>query len=81
MTELKWTRRHEDVIKIQYLEDISSTQKEKHIIILPEDVKMNEAIDFYVNESEFYTEYLHWDSKGVLDGFIDHRKNTFLLNN
>ena len=43
-------------------------------------MRMNAAIDTYVNTSGHYVEYIHWNNKGILDGFIDHRKNMYLLN-
>ena len=38
------------------------------------------VIDTYVNTSGYYVEYMHWNNNGILDGFIDHRKNMYLLN-
>ena len=81
MTELKWTRRHENVFKINSLDEIENNNKKNSIIILPEDAHMNDAIQTYSLTSNYYVEFLHWDGKGVLDGFIDHNKNVFLLNN
>ena len=47
MTDLKWTRRHENVTKIVSVVDIHEFNKENHIVILPKDVKMSTAIDSY----------------------------------
>ena len=80
MTELKWTRRHENVTKINNVNEICSLDKENHIIVLPEGAKMIEAINLYSKSNNFYVEYLHWNNRGILDGFIDHRKNMYLLN-
>lgn len=80
MTDIQWSRRHENVTKIKSVEDICSLKKENHIIVLPEIAKMNQAIDMYSKSEKFYVDYLHWNNNGVLDGFIDHRKNMFLLN-
>ena len=80
MTDLKWTRRHKNVAKLKSIEDILSFDKENHIIVLPENTKMRAAIDMYSNKESFYVEYLHWDNRGVLDGFIYHKKNMYLLN-
>ena len=80
MTDLKWTRRHENVTKIKSFVEINGFDKEDHIVILPEDVKMNNAIDIYSRVNGFYVEYLHWNNNGVLDGFIYHKKNMYLLN-
>lgn len=41
---------------------------------------MTEAIYKYINTSGFYVEYLHWNNSGVLDGFIDHKKNMYVIN-
>ena len=80
MFDLKWTRRHENITKIGSVEEIPNFDKENHIVILPEEAKMKSAIDIYSQENGFYVEYLHWNNNGVLDGFIDHRKNMYLLN-
>ena len=37
-------------------------------------------MDIYSQVNGFYVEYLHWNNNGVLDGFIDHKKNMYLLN-
>ena len=80
MTDIKWTRRHENVYELQCLEEITFTDKEKCIMVLPEDIKMNEAIRKYIYNSNFYVEYLHWNNAGILDGFIDHKENMYLMN-
>ena len=80
-SDLKWTRRHENVTKIESINDISSLDKENHIVVLPEKTKMKEAINLYSRNEKCYVEYLHWGNNGILDGFIDHRKNMYLLNN
>ena len=80
MTEMKWTRNHEFVHKLDNFDDIYELNKKDNIIVLPEDVKMMQAIDAYINSTCYYVEYLHWNNNGILDGFIDHRNNMFLLN-
>ena len=80
MSDLKWTRRHENVTKIESIEEICDLDKENHIVILPENTKMKDAIDLYSRNKNFYVEYLHWNNNGILDGFIDHKKNMYLLN-
>ena len=80
MSDLKWTRRHELVHRVKKLDDLHNLDKENNIIILPEEVKMKQAIDTYINTSKLYIEYLHWNNNGMLDGFIDHKKNMYLLN-
>ena len=80
MTDMKWTRRHEHVHKIDNIDQLINFDKENNIIILPENVKMTQAIHTYINTSELYVEYLHWNNNGILDGFIDHKKNMYLTN-
>ena len=80
MSELKWSRRHENIDKIETVHEISDMKRENNVIILPKGVKMKEAIEMYVKDTNFYVEYLHWNNRGVLDGFVDHRKNMYLLN-
>ena len=67
-SDLKWTGQHENFFRLKDVNDIFSLEKENHIIILPEDVKMSQAIDAYINKTNFYVEYMH-------DGFIDHKQN------
>ena len=80
MSDLKWTRRHENVTKIESIDEITNFVKENHIVILPERCKMKDAVDVYCRNENFYVEYLHWNNDSVLDGFIDHKKNMYLLN-
>ena len=47
MSDLKWIRRHENVTKIESIDDISSLYKENHIVVLPENVKMKDAVNIY----------------------------------
>ena len=74
MSDLKWTRRHENVTKIESVDEITNLTKENHIVVLPESVKMKEAINMYSRSENFYVEFLHWNNNGILDGFIDHKK-------
>ena len=80
MSELKWTRRHEKVTKLKSISEMYDMDKQDHIIILPETSKINDAIEIYSTNNNFYIEYLHWNNNGILDGFIDHNKNMYLLN-
>ena len=73
MSDLKWTRRHENVTKIESVDEITNLTKENHIVVLPESVKMKEAINMYSRNENFYVEFLHWNNNGILDGFIDHK--------
>ena len=79
LSEMKWTRRHDNIIKIDNKDD-SFKERENNIIILPEDMKMNEAINLYSEKEGFYVEFMHWNNNGILDGFIDHKQNMYLLN-
>ena len=80
MSELKWTRRHEKVTKLKSISEMYDINKDDHIIVLPESAKINDAIKIYSTNNNFYFEYLHWNNNGILDGFIDHNKNMYLLN-
>ena len=80
MADLSWTRRHENVTKIKSIEEIINMSKENHIVILPEGVKMKDAVELYSKNENVYVEYLHWNNNSILDGFIDHNKNMYLLN-
>ena len=80
MADIKWTRLHENITKIKNVDELVDLDKENNIVILPEDMRMNTAIDTYVNPSGYYVEYIHWNNNGILDGFIDHKKNMLLLN-
>lgn len=78
--ELKWSKRHDKIIKLKDSDDIVSFKKENHVIILPEEMKISEAIETYTTATNYYVQYLHWNNNGVLDGFIDHAKNMYCLN-
>ena len=80
MSDIKWTRRHENITKLNNINEIYSLDAENNIIILPEEAKMRDAINSYSRSENFYVEYLHWNNNGILDGFIDHKKNMYLLN-
>ena len=80
MTDMKWTRRHENVIQIKKIDNICEKKKENHIIVIPEGVNMRDAISLYSTNANLYVEYLRWNNSGVLYGFIDHNKNMYLLN-
>ena len=68
MTDMKWSRRHE-----QEEEPLDVSNK---VIVLPEDEKIEPVIDRYIYRTNYFVEYLHFR----LDGFIDHRSNMFVLN-
>ena len=80
MAELKWTRRNENVCKLESVDDVTTHKRENAVIILPEEAKMTVAIKKYVEKSNYYVEYLHWNNNGILDGFMDDKNNMYLLN-
>lgn len=53
---------------------------ENKIYVSPEETKLEEVIDNYVIKTNYFVEYLNWNNKGVLNGFLDHNKNMFVLN-
>ena len=80
MSELKWSRRNEDVQKLESVEDVTTHGRKKSVIILPVETKMSDAITAYIKSSNYYVEYLHWSNSGFLDGFMDDKQNMYLLN-
>ena len=97
MSELKWSNRSSNYIKYQQLidngdaiivkqEDSKSHKPtlstiENHVITLPEDMKIEYVIEQYVIRTNYFVQYLHYDSNGRLDGFMDHKHNMYILNN
>lgn len=81
MVEFKWDTRHENITKLNNIDEIQSINEDNKIIILPKDIKMSSAISVYTKKSNYYIEYMHWDNNGVLDGFIDVNSNLYVLNN
>ena len=61
------------------MSEITNLDKD-HVLILPSEDKMKDAISLYSEVSNYYIEYMHWNNRGILDGFIDHYKNMYLLN-
>lgn len=49
------------------------------IYVSPEEMKLEEVTDNYVIKTNYFVEYLSWN-KGVLNAFLYHNKNTFVLN-
>ena len=80
MIEVKWSRRNENVCKLAAIEDVTTHKRENAVVILPEEAKMQEAAKKYVDKSNYYIEYLHWNNNGILDGFMDDKNNMYLLN-
>ena len=97
MSELKWSNRSCNYIKYQQLVDNADadivkqknnkTNKptlltiENHVIILPEDMKIEYVIEQYMIRTNYFVEYLRYDNNGRLDGFMDHKHNMYILNN
>lgn len=81
MSDLKLSRRHELITVLNSLEEEEELDKQNHVIVLPEDTKIERAMDLYIGRINYFVEYLHWDNTGVLDGFLDHRNNMYVLNN
>ena len=56
--------------------------EKNNIIVLPEDVRMPDAVDGYIKKSNYmyYLEYLHWNNNNYLDGFTDYDKNINVMN-
>ena len=97
MSELKWSNRSSNYIKYQQLVDNADadivkqednkTNKptlltiENHVIILPEDMKIEYVIEEYMIRTNYFVEYLHYDNNGRLHGFMDHKHNMYILNN
>ena len=80
MGEMKWSRRHEQFVVINDMEEEEQLAVSNKIIILPEDEKIEPVIDRYIYHTNYFMEYLHFNNNGRLDGFIDHRSNMFILN-
>ena len=79
MSEIKWTRRHNQIKVFESIDEITRDTRDQ-IFVLPEDMKLEEVIDAYVIKTNYFVEYLNWNSRGVLDGFLDHSNNMYVLN-
>ena len=77
MSELKWTRRHD---QFTMYDDVNDKTK-NNIIVCPEDLDVRKAICEYMRDTKFYVEYLHFNNNGQLDGFLDHNNNMYVENN
>ena len=80
MGEMKWSRRHEQFVLINDLEEEAQLDVSNKVIVLPEDEKIEPVIDLYIYRTDYFVEYLHVNNNGRLDGFIDHRSNMYVLN-
>ena len=45
MSELKWPQRHKHITVLNSLEEEEELDKENHVIVLPEDAKIEHAIE------------------------------------
>lgn len=79
MSELKWSRRHDRINTLNNLDEIGNENRDQ-IFVLPEDMKLEEVIDTYVVKTNYFVEHLNWNIRGVLDGFLDHNNNMYVLN-
>lgn len=43
-------------------------------------MRLEEVIDAYIIKTNNFVEYLNWNSRGVLDGFLDHNNNMYVRN-
>ena len=77
---MKWSRRSDNIIKLNDINEIVDLEINDSVVVLPEDNKIEEAIDLITTKYEIYVEYLHWNNNGKRDGFINHRNNMFVLN-
>lgn len=80
MSDITWTWRHENITKLKSVDDIEKMNEKNNIIVLPEDVRMPDAVNGYIEKSNYYLEYLHWNNNNYLDGFTDHDKNINVMN-
>ena len=60
--------------------DIEKLQRKNNNVGLSEEVRMTDAVSDYVKKSRDYLEYLHWNNSNCLNGFIDHDKNIYVMN-
>ena len=74
MSELKWTRRHDQFTMYDDIND----QTNNNIMVCPEDLSIKQAICEYMRDTGFYVEYLHFNNNGQLDGFLDHQNNMYV---
>lgn len=80
MTDMKWSRRHEQFVLINDMKEEEQLDVTNKVIVLPEDEKIEPVIDRYIHRTNYFVEYLHFNNNGRLDGFIDHKSNMYILN-
>lgn len=81
MSDVKWSRRHEYFTVLNDLGEEEELHVSNHIVVLPEDIKLEPVIDQYMMRTNYFVEYLQFDNNRRLDGFIDRRNNMYVLNN
>ena len=62
MSDIKWSRRHEHFTVLNSLDEEEERDTRNHVILLPEDTKMEHAIDQYIGRTNYFVEYLHFDN-------------------
>ena len=80
MTDMKWSRGHEQFVVINDMEEEEQLDVSNKVIVLTEDEKIEPVIDRYIYRTNYFVEYLHFNNNGRLDGFIDHKCNMYILN-
>ena len=75
MSEIKWSRRHEQITGLRDLNEEENLGVSNQIIVLREEAKIEPVIDQYIMRTNYFVEYLHSDNNGRLDGFLDHKDN------
>ena len=80
MTDIKWSMRHENITKLNNITEITNTEINDSILVLPEDTAIDKAIYQYMKASNYYVEMLKYNNSGMLDAFIDHNNNMIVLN-
>ena len=81
MSDMKWSRRHEQFVVLNDLGEEEELDVRGQVIVLPEDVKIDPVIDLYILRTNYFVEYLHFDNNGRLDGFLALKNNMYALNN
>lgn len=80
MSDIKWSRRHEQFVVINDMEEEAELDVSSKVIVLPEDEKIEPVIDRSIYRTNYFVEQLHFNNNGKLDGFLDHRCNMYVLN-
>ena len=62
--------------------DDLTPETQNNITVCPEDLDVRTAICQYMQTSDYYVEYMHFNNNnGKLDGFLDHKNNMYVENN